>query len=107
MEAVIRESKYQHQKRQGIMVYVTQLKYTRQLRKLGYIHYVSRQFKYAVLYVNEENVEATLAKLDKLRYVKKVCLSERSSLVLQYDENKKKPEFQNFRVSLEGEFSCE
>ena len=71
----IRPSKFNYQPRQGLIVYLTKLKYIKYLKSYGLIHYVSRKMKYAVIYVDAESVNHILAKLRKLKYVRKVQLS--------------------------------
>ena len=48
------------QKRRGLIVWVYSLRQLKNLRRFGLIHFVSSKMKYVVLYVNEEDVEATL-----------------------------------------------
>ncbi|EJE99074.1 YlbG family protein [Liquorilactobacillus mali] len=61
--------------RQGVIVYLYHLKNSRQLRRFGTIHYVSRKMKYVVLYTDRIKVSETVEKLSGMRYVKKVMVS--------------------------------
>lgn len=61
--------------RQGVVVYLFHLKNSRQLKRFGTIHYVSRRMKYVVLYMDQEAVSESLVKLKEMRFVKKVMPS--------------------------------
>lgn len=74
------------QKRRGIFVYLQHLKQSKQMRRFGAIQYVSRKMKYVLIYVNEEDVEKTVAQLSKLRYVKDIILSPRPELVTDFEK---------------------
>lgn len=76
------------QKRRGIIVWLTSLKYAKQLRKLGNVIYVSKKMKYAVVYTNEEMVEQTISYLESLYFVKKVEVSVKPELKTEYQNAK-------------------
>lgn len=76
------------QKRRGIIVWLTSLKYAKQLRKLGNVIYVSKKMKYAVVYTNEEMVERTISHLESLYFVKKVDISVKPELKTEYQNAK-------------------
>lgn len=71
--------------RRGLVVWVYSLKQVRNLRRYGYIHYVSKKMKYVVLYVNEENVEATIEKIEKQFFVRTVEPSYRPDINMNFD----------------------
>ena len=75
---------FEIKQRQSIVVYVQHLKQTKQLRRYGTIQYVSRKMKYAVLYLDKDDVSKTVEKLEQLRFVEKVLLSMRTQLKEQY-----------------------
>ncbi|WP_178197293.1 YlbG family protein [Ligilactobacillus sp. Marseille-Q7487] len=75
---------FEIKQRQSIIVYLQHLKQSKQLRKYGSIQYVSRKMKYAVLYLDKEDVAQTVAKLEQLRFVKQVLLSPRAELREKY-----------------------
>lgn len=75
-------------KRQGIIVWVYNLKNVKALRRFGNIHYVSRRMKYVVLYCSQEKADKLVNKLSTLPFVKKVELSYRPFLKLEYDKSK-------------------
>lgn len=74
--------------RQGLIVYVHHLKQAKSLRKYGHVHYISRKLKYAVLYMDQDVIEMTKAKLLKLPYVKQVLESQRPFLKTEYENAK-------------------
>ncbi len=74
--------------RQGLIVWLNNLKKARQLRKYGNVHYVSKRLKYAVLYCDQEESKYIMEKLQRLPYVKKVELSYRPFLRTDFDRSK-------------------
>ena len=74
--------------RQGVFVYLYHLKQSKQLRRFGTISYVSRRMKYVVLYMDSTDVSENIKKIEKLRFVKGVELSERPNLKTEYEKNK-------------------
>ncbi|WAA13708.1 YlbG family protein [Fervidibacillus halotolerans] len=85
--------------RQGIIVWLYSLKHVRHLKKYGNIHYVSKRLKYVVLYCNLSDSERIMEKLQSLSFVKKVELSYRPYLDLEFD-GKKKDEEKEFDYKL-------
>ena len=71
-------------KRQGIIVWVYTLKQLKNLRRFGYIHYVSNQLKYVVMYVNQDVAEEKMKQLNSLHYVRKVEPSYRSEIDMTF-----------------------
>ncbi len=74
------------QKRRGIVVWVYSLRQLKNLRRFGLIHYVSRKMKYVFLYVNEENVEQTVSKIERLHFVRQVEISYRPDIEMNFAE---------------------
>ena len=74
--------------RQGIIVYVNQLKHAKSLRKYGHVHFISRKLKYVVMYCNQTDVEGTLQKLQRLPFVKGVEESFRPFLKTEFENAK-------------------
>ncbi|WP_409305309.1 YlbG family protein [Peribacillus sp. SCS-155] len=74
--------------RQGIIVYLHTLKQAKMLRKFGNIHYVSKKLKYVVIYANMEDVEAISDKLRSYSFVKKVELSYKPFVKMEYENSK-------------------
>lgn len=61
--------------RRGLAVYISSRRVIRALRHYGRVHYVSKKAHYAIIYVNEDQVEETMARLSKLHNVKRVIPS--------------------------------
>ncbi|MCP8970267.1 YlbG family protein [Ectobacillus ponti] len=74
--------------RQGIIVYLHSLKHAKLLRKHGNIHYISKRFKYVVLYCDMEQADALAEKLKKFPFVKRVEKSYRPFLKTEYENSK-------------------
>lgn len=74
--------------RQGLIVYIHSVKQAKGLRRYGNVHYVSRDLKYAVLYVNMNDAEAVMKKLQSLPFVKEVKPSYKPYLKTEYENSK-------------------
>ena len=63
-EIVMHEDKtpFTMQKRRGLIVWVYSLRQLKNLRRFGFVHYVSRKMKYVVMYLNEEEYESKKTK---------------------------------------------
>ncbi len=72
--------------RQGLVVWVYSLKQIKALRHYGTVMYVSRRMKYVYLYLDAKDVEATIGKLTKLRFVKSVEVSHRPELATSFGQ---------------------
>ena len=81
--------------RQGLIVYVHQLKHAKSLRKYGHVHYISRKLKYVVIYCNRDDIDAITNKIQRLPFVKDVVHSFRPFL---------KTEFENARPDKAKEY---
>lgn len=71
-------------KRQGIIVWVYTLRQLKNLRRFGYIHYVSNRLKYIVMYVNQDEIEEKVKLLNSLHYVRKVEISYRPDIDMTF-----------------------
>ena len=74
--------------RQGLIVYVHQLKHAKSLRKYGHVHYISRKQKYVVLYCDREDIEMMTIKLQRLPFVKDVVESYRPFVKTEFENEK-------------------
>lgn len=70
--------------RQGIVIWVYSLRQLKNLKRFGHIHYVSNRMKYVVLYVNKEDVEQTLERVNRLHFVRKAELSHRPDIDMTF-----------------------
>lgn len=75
-------------KRQGLIVWLYNLKNTKILRRFGNVHFVSKRMKYAVLYCNQNELEALSEKLASLPFVKKVEPSYKPFLKTEFENAK-------------------
>lgn len=73
--------------RSGIIIWVNDLKATKNFERYGTVHYVSKRMHYVVLYVNTERLEDTFKHLQKLPYVKKVERSYRNEIKTEYSSD--------------------
>lgn len=74
--------------RQGLIVYVHQLKHAKSLRKYGHVHYISRKLKYVVLYCHQDEIEAMQTKIQRLPFVKSVVESYRPYVKTEFENAK-------------------
>lgn len=74
--------------RQGIIVWFQHMKNVRQFKRFGHLLYVSKGMKYAVIYVNQDQVEQVSEKLDRLPFVSKVELSYKPFIRTVYESKK-------------------
>lgn len=74
--------------RQGLIVWLHNLKLAKNLRKYGNIHYISKRLKYVVLYCNMDECETVMNKIKNLTYVKRVEPSYRPFLKTDFDNAK-------------------
>ncbi|MEJ8778681.1 YlbG family protein [Pseudogracilibacillus sp. ICA-222130] len=71
--------------RQGLIVWFQHRKNIKQIKKHGNLMYVSRKLRYAVLYVDIEDVETIEASLLKFPFVSKVDRSYKHLLKTDYE----------------------
>jgi uncharacterized protein YlbG (UPF0298 family) len=74
--------------RQGLIVYVHQLKHAKSLRKYGHVHFISRKLKYVVMYCDQEEMEMLKGKIQRLPFVKDVVESYRPFLKTEFENSK-------------------
>ena len=73
-------------KRRCLIVWVYSLKQLKTLKRYGIVHYVSRKMKYVVIYMNEEEIDASEAKISGLHFVRKVERSYRPDVEMNFAE---------------------
>lgn len=83
-------------KRVGIAVWINHLRSVRHLKRFGNIHFVSKRYKYVVLYVDFDQLESTMDQLARLNFVTKVERSYRDELPTEFSsaKNKRNEEFE-------------
>ena len=73
--------------RAGIVVWLRDYKRAKALDQHGIVHYVSLKMRYAILYVNAEQVDDVMRKVSKLPYVKTAERSFRTEIRTDYSGN--------------------
>lgn len=74
--------------RQGLIVWFQHRKNIRTIKKYGHLLYVSRKMRYAVLYVNRDEIEAIENELLKYPFVKKLQRSFRPYLDTRFENSR-------------------
>ncbi|MDC3412810.1 DUF2129 domain-containing protein [Aquibacillus sp. 3ASR75-11] len=75
-------------KRQGLIVWFQHMKNVKHLKRFGHLIYVSKSEKYAVLYVNQEDLGEIENKLNRLPFVSKTAPSFKPFIPTEYDNAK-------------------
>lgn len=73
------------QHRIGLVIWLYTPKYVNKLKNFGLLHYVSRKLNYAVLYVDEQEVEKTMNQLQSLHFVREIERSYQTEMPYTYD----------------------
>ncbi len=63
------------QERKSVIVHFRHKKALKKLNAFGHISYFHNKRRYAVIYIDAEHAEKTVADIEKLRHVKKVEIS--------------------------------
>ncbi|CAM3369512.1 YlbG family protein [Nosocomiicoccus ampullae] len=71
----------------GIYIYFKQNKFIRQLKRYGHVVYVNTKKQYMLVYVNQEELDDTLKRLSKLKYVTDVLVSEYKNIKKEYTKD--------------------
>lgn len=72
-------------KRQGLIVWFQHKRNIKQIKRFGHLIYVSKRMRYAVIYVDQEEVEEIEQSMDKLSYVIKVDRSYKPFIKMDYE----------------------
>lgn len=75
--------------REQLIIYLKSHKHERQIRKYGHIVHSNRKEKWVSMYINSDNMESTLAQLEKLKFVTNVFVSPYKQLKRDYSSNAK------------------
>ncbi|MDO4670677.1 MAG: YlbG family protein [Aerococcus sp.] len=78
------EKRLPEQTRQELIVWLHSTKKTYQLKKYGYIYHISWRMKYAVMYVDHDKMQATIAELKQLKNVRKVEISANQEINMDF-----------------------
>ncbi|WP_067728266.1 YlbG family protein [Oceanobacillus damuensis] len=74
--------------RQGIVVWFQHMKNLKQLKRYGNLIYSSRRLRYAVIYVNREEIEEVEMKIMKHSFVSKIERSYKPFVRTDYENAK-------------------
>ncbi|MFW5441843.1 YlbG family protein [Aerococcus urinaeequi] len=74
----------ERQSRQALIVWMYSNKKVKQLQKYGFVYYVSRKMKYAVLYTDVSEADHIQKNLEKLHFVRQVDMSPRQAMATDY-----------------------
>nr|CCC57168.1 putative uncharacterized protein [Weissella thailandensis fsh4-2] len=61
--------------RRSVIVYLKNVRQARQLRRFGGVNYISEKMKYAVIYMDEDDIETKTKLIERLGFVSSVSLS--------------------------------
>ncbi|WP_078060109.1 MULTISPECIES: YlbG family protein [Gracilibacillus] len=75
--------------RQGLVVWFHQMKHIKHIKRYGHMVHVSKKLKYAIIYVNQEDVEDTTVALNKLPFVTRVDPSFKPYIKTEFEEKVK------------------
>ncbi|KGX88566.1 YlbG family protein [Pontibacillus litoralis] len=75
-------------KRQGLIVWFQHMKHVRNIKRYGHLVYVSKKHRYAMIYVNQDEIENVTQKLNRLHYVSKVEPSYKPFIKTEYENSK-------------------
>lgn len=72
-------------KRQGLIVWFQHKRNIKQIKRFGHLIYVSKRMKYAVIYVNQDEIEEVEQAMSKLSYIIKVQRSYKPFINTDYE----------------------
>ena len=72
-------------KRQGMIVWFQHMKNIKQIKKYGHLIYTSKRLKYAVIYVDQAELEHVERRLLKLSFVSKIDRSYKPFVETNYE----------------------
>lgn len=75
-------------KRQGLIVWYQHRKHIRHIKRYGNLIYISKKMRFAVLYVNQEDVEKIENELLKLPFISKVDRSHKPFIDTNFENAK-------------------
>src|SRR5690625_7396351 len=91
-------------KRQGLVVWFKHRRNIKQIKRYGHLIYTSRRLKYAVLYVDQDEIKVVEEKLRNHSFILKVMQSHKPQLRTDFEKVKPdKEEKYNYKI---GRASC-
>jgi len=77
--------------RQGLIIWFQHMKNLRQIKRHGHLIYASKRLKYAVLYVDQDDIDEITFKLEKFSFITRVEQSLKPFVETEF-ENKQPDE---------------
>ncbi|MBP1968215.1 uncharacterized protein YlbG (UPF0298 family) [Virgibacillus natechei] len=74
-------------KRQGLIIWFQHMKNIKQIKRYGHLIYTSKKLKYAVIYVDQSELEDIEHKLLKLSFVSKVDRSAKPFIETNFENS--------------------
>ncbi|GAA0294116.1 uncharacterized protein YlbG (UPF0298 family) [Gracilibacillus halotolerans] len=78
--------------RQGLAIWFQKMKNVKFIKKYGHLVYVSKKMKYAILYVDMEEVDEIMNSLKKLPYIRNVEVSSKPYIKTEFESVKAEDE---------------
>ncbi len=72
--------------RQALVVWLYTLKQVKNIRKYGHVHFISNRLRYVILYVNRDEQDEIIEKLNNLHFVQKVEGSYRDDIDMTWKD---------------------
>ena len=72
-------------KRQGLIVWFQHKRNIKQIKRFGHLIYVSKRMRYAVIYVDQDEIEEVEQSMSKLSYIIKVDNSYKPFIKTNYE----------------------
>jgi uncharacterized protein YlbG (UPF0298 family) len=74
--------------RQGMVIWLKNMKNVRKLRKYGHMIYASKKQKYVVIYADQESIDELVKTINNLPFVSKVEPSAKPFIKTEYEKAK-------------------
>lgn len=71
-------------RRRSLVVWMYSLRQVRNLRRYGSVLYISKRMKYALVYLNEGDFDASSEKIERLHFVRKIERSYRPDIEMNF-----------------------
>lgn len=78
--------------RQALIVWYKHYRNVKHIKRLGHLIYASKKLKYAILYVNQDDMEKIEKQLQRYNFVKKIDYSYRPFIQSQFNRMKSEKE---------------
>ncbi|MFC0014235.1 YlbG family protein [Allobacillus sp. GCM10007491] len=76
-------------KRQGLIIWFRHMKNLRKLKRLGHLIYASKKKKYALIYVDQDELEDVKQQAENYNFVKRVDISFRPEVEMEFEHRQK------------------